>query len=442
MKLEKLNSAKKILIYGYGLEGKSSEKFFREKTDAKITIFDEFIEKFAGNNDFENYDVIVVSSGINRERIPEKFRGKCTSNPEIFFNNLDEKSREKIIGISGTKGKSTTTKFCADFLKNAGFKVEIGGNYGIPLLDLWDNFFAEKTDYVVAELSSYQLENLKVSPHFAIFLNFFPDHLDRHLNLKNYWNAKANLWKHQNSRDFLIIPETSRDIAKDIETEAQIIFANQIPAKFFAENSIFQAEHWLDNFGAVFKLAELLSSSSNKRELKEIDIKNVLEKTAQNFAGLPHRMEFFAEKEGIKFYDDSISTNPDSTLASVNFFADNLGAILLGGQDRKQNFAKLLKRLKELKTLVIVLPTESRENLLKTITKVGLTNFVDIEKWTGFEEIVEIVMSRTPAKTVCLLSCAAPSYDIFKNFIDRGKQFKQAVRLYETPKMYCNSPLC
>jgi UDP-N-acetylmuramoylalanine--D-glutamate ligase len=319
--------------------------------------------------------------------------------------------------------------------------VEIGGNYGIPLLDLWDNFFAEKTDYVVAELSSYQLENLKVSPHFAIFLNFFPDHLDRHLNLKNYWNAKANLWKHQNSRDFLIIPETIRDVAKDIETTARIIFAEQIPAKFFAENSVFQAEHWLDNFGTIQKLANTL-------KLENVD--KLLKKTAKNFAGLPHRMEFFAEKEGIKFYDDSISTNPDSTLASVNFFAKNLGAILLGGQDRKQNFTKLLKRLKELETLVIVLPTESRENLLKTIVKVGLTNFVDIEKWNGFEKIVEIVfnkigqgaINRAPTKDhICLLSCAAPSYDIFKNFIDRGKQFKQAVRLYETPKIYCNSPL-
>ncbi len=471
MKLEKLKSAKKILVYGYGLEGKSSEKFLREKTSAEIKIFDEFIEKFAGNNDFENYDVIVVSSGINREKIPRNFRDKCTSNPEIFFNNLDEKSppqsgarREKIIGISGTKGKSTTTKFCAEFLENAGFKVKIGGNYGIPLLDLWDHlspklqttsdFFLSTSlktgvgnlDYIVAELSSYQLENLQVSPHFAIFLDFFPDHLDRHLTLQNYWNAKANLWRHQNSRDFLIIPESCRDLAADIETEAQIVFAPPIPAKFFPENSVFRAPHWLDNFGAVFQLAKIIATQV--RTLGSPDLKVAIEQTAQNFAGLPHRMEFFAEKEGIEFYDDSISTNPDSTLASVNFFADRLGCILLGGQDRQQNFTALLQRLKDLGTLVIVLPTESRENLLKTIEKVGLTNFVDMEKWTGFEEIVEIIMSQIPhrkagrgAKKVCLLSCAAPSYDVFKNFIDRGKQFKQAVRSFQEDKMYCNSPL-
>ncbi len=440
MKLEKLNSAKKILIYGYGREGKSSEEFLQKNTTAKITIFDEFIEKFAGNNDFENHDVIVVSSGVNREKIPRNLLANCTSNPEIFFENLDEKSREKIIGISGTKGKSTTTKFCAEFLENAGFQVEIGGNYGIPLLDLWDKFFAGNIDYLIAELSSYQLENLKKSPHFAIFLNFFPDHLDRHLTLKNYWQAKANLWRWQNSRDFLIIPEISRDLGQDIMTEAQLVFAEKIPAKIFPKESIFRAEHWLDNFGAVRKLAEIIFNHSVLKD-NSVKIEDVWRKTTQNFAGLPHRMEFFVEKVGIKFYDDSISTNPDSTLASVNFFAENLGCILLGGQDRQQDFTKLLKRLNDLNTLVVIMPTETRENLLKTIDKVGVTNFIDVKKWAGFGEIIEKVIPKIPAKKVCLLSCAAPSYDIFKNFIDRGKQFKEAVYSYETPQMYCGNPL-
>jgi len=429
MKLSKLNFAKKILIYGYGLEGKSSEKFLQKKTKAKIDIFDEYIKKYKKNNDFEKYDVIVVSSGINRDKIPRNLLDKCTSNPEIFFDNLGEDLREKVIGISGTKGKSTTTKFCAEFLENSGFKVKIGGNYGIPLLDLWDDFFHRKAghgagnlDFLVAELSSYQLENLQKSPHFAIFLNFFPDHLDRHGDLKSYWNAKSSIWAFQKSRDFLIIPENCRDLASDILTESQIITAPRLLSENFAKNSVFRAQHWLENFGTIAKLAEILGIENADK---------LIEKTAQNFAGLPHRMELFAEKNKIKFYDDSISTNPDSTLASVNFFADRLGGIVLGGQDRKQNFTAIIRRLRDLETLVIILPTESRENLLETIEKVGLNNFVDIKKWTGFEEIVEIAMSRTPAETVCLLSCAAPSYDIFKNFIDRGKKWKKAIKKYK-----------
>lgn len=419
MKIYEIPSTKKVLIYGYGREGKSSEKFLQDKTNSEITIFDEYIEEFQENNDFENYDIIVVSSGINRDKIPRNFHKKCTSNPEIFFDNLDEKYREKVIGISGTKGKSTTTKFCAEFLENAGFKVKIGGNYGIPLLDIYDDFFAGFTDFIVAELSSYQLENLKKSPHLAIFLNFFPDHLDRHETLENYWQAKSNLWKWQTSRDFLIIPESCRDISQDITSETKIVFAKKISREIFAKKSVFQAQHWLENFGTIAKLAEIL-------HIDNID--KLLKKTAQNFAGLPHRMEFFVEKNGIKFYDDSISTNPDSTLAGVNFFAKNLGCILLGGQNRKQDFVKLLTKLKELKTLVIVLPTESRENLLEIIEKVGLTNFVDIKKWQGFAKIAKIVFDKTETAKVCLLSCAAPSYDLFKNYIYRGKQWKKVVK--------------
>ena len=418
MKLENISSAKKILIYGYGLEGKSSQKFLKKKTKAKIDIFDEFVEKFKNNNDFDSYDIIVVSSGINRDKIPRDYWDKLTSNPEIFFDNLSEELRKKVIGISGTKGKSTTTKFCAEFLKNAKFKVKIGGNYGIPLLDLFDNFYAGKLDFLVAELSSYQLESLRKSPHLAIFLNFFPDHLDRHETLANYWKAKSNIWNHQKTGDKLLIPESCRDLSGNILTESQIITAPRLLSENFAENSVFRAHHWLENFGTIVKLAEILCINN---------IDKLLAKTAHNFAGLPHRMEFFTEKNGIKFYDDSISTNPDSTLAGVNFFEEKLGCILLGGQNRQQDFTKLINKLKSLETLVILLPTESRDNLLETIKEAGLINFIDVKKWTGFESIAKIVMKKTPAERVCLLSCAAPSYDLFNNFIDRGEQWKKEV---------------
>ena len=421
MNLDKLKLAKKILIYGYGLEGQSSEKFLQEKTSSEILIFDENISELSENNDFENYDVIVVSSGVSRDRIPRNFQNKCTSNVEIFFENLNEELWKKIIGISGTKGKSTSTKFCAEFLSNAGFKAKIGGNYGIPLLDLFDDFFVGFTDYIVAELSSYQLENLKVSPHLSVFLNFFPDHLDRHLNLKNYFKAKENLWKNQKSGDFLIVPSVTEELLNKKSIHSLLVLADSLNADFFNDESIFKAKYWRENLGIIKSLSEIL-------EIENAD--SILKKTAFNFKGLPHRMELFAEKEGIKFYDDSISTNPDSTLAGVNFFGNDLGCILLGGQDRKQDFTKLLYRLKELESFVVILPTESRENLLKTIEELGLTNFVDIKKWNGFGEIAKVVFEKKIEKKVCLLSCAAPSYDIFKNFIDRGDQWKKSVNKY------------
>ncbi len=421
MKLADLRLAKRILVYGYGLEGRSTEKFLRTKTEAEMVIFDENIAEFQANSDFENYEIIVVSAGIDRQKIPRNFYPKITSNPEIFFNNLSEKLRSKVIGISGTKGKSTTTKFCAEFLQNMGQQVAIGGNYGIPLLDLFENFSNGDLDFLVAELSSYQLENLQTSPHFAIFLNFFPDHLDRHQTLENYWHAKSQLWQNQQVGDFLFIPQNSEIPKQKIITKAQICRAESLEPKNFAENSVFRAEHWRENLGTIKNLAEKIFPTAKEK------IALMLQKTAKNFAGLPHRMEFFTEKSGIKFYDDSISTNPDSTLASVNFFAENLGCIILGGQNRQQDFTQLLSKLKDLQTLVIILPTETRENLLATAQKVGLTNFIDFPNWTGFAKISQTIFQQNFAKKVCLLSCAAPSYDLFKNFKDRGQQWKKAV---------------
>lgn len=424
MKLLDLYNAKLIMIYGYGVEGKSSEKFLKERCpNTEIKIFDDGNPAFGSciSCDFSracnDADAIVVSAGISREKINEKFRQKCTSNIEIFFNNLTSGDHKRVIAIGGTKGKSTTVKFCAEFLNNAGINTLIGGNYGTPLLDLFDDLSKGEIDYIVAELSSFQLEHLSVSPHIAVFLNLFPDHLDRHKTLNQYFVAKHNLWKHQTKNDFLITPEAFYSYIILTRPTGTLIPAPPLSEEIFPERSIFRANHLLENFGTVKEIGKIL-------EIELTD--HFLEKTAQKFAGLPHRLEFFLDKNDVHFYDDSISTNIGSALAAIEFFQDTLGSIVLGGQDRKQDFTYLCETLPNIapNATVIVYKSEISDSLIKTL-KAHKVRFILAET---LADAAKLAVEKTPKGMQCVFSPAAPSFDLFKDYIQRGNLWKKYVK--------------
>ena len=191
MKLSDLILAKKIYIAGDGLEGQAADKFCAAHCPYVpreiISPIFEPVEDKGG--------VWIVSPGIPRTYFTHIPSERVTSGTEIFFDSLSDVDRKRVIGISGTKGKSTTTKFCTEALNAAGALAVAVGNYGVPLLNVFDAFELGEHEYIVAELSSYQLENLKTSPGIAIFLNLFPDHLDRHGSVENYTEAKSNLLK-------------------------------------------------------------------------------------------------------------------------------------------------------------------------------------------------------------------------------------------------------
>jgi UDP-N-acetylmuramoylalanine--D-glutamate ligase len=423
MKLLDLFTATSILLYGYGVEGKSSENFLRQRCPhAEIKIFDDNNPTFPSSiscefrRACESAEAIVVSAGISRAKVPEPFQSKCTSNGEIFFSNLPEKEHQKVIAIGGTKGKSTTVKFCAEFLNNAGLKTLIGGNYGIPLLDLFDDLTKEKIDFIVAELSSFQLEYLKKSPHISVFLNLFPDHLDRHKTLDQYFKAKHNLWKHQTKNDFLITPEVFYSHMIATQPKGKLISASPLSAQIFPEKSIFRANHFLENFGVVREIGKIL-------EIELTD--HFLAETAQRFKGLPHRLEFFLDKNEVHFYDDSISTNVGSALAAIEFFQDTLGSLVLGGQDRKQDFTYLCETVPKIapNATVIVYKSEVSDLLVKTL-KTHKVRFVLAKT---LKEAAEIAVKTTLQGMHCVFSPAAPSFDLFKSYIERGNLWKQYV---------------
>ncbi len=417
MKLEKIAKAKKILIFGFGLEGKVTADFLKRKfPEIEIIIHDEKIAEYSEPKNFNNFDVVVVTPGVPRSKFPSELSDKLTSGTEIFFDNLPEKIRKKTIGISGSKGKSTTTKFVAEFLTNAGFRTEIIGNFGRPALEIYDDFVDEKIDYCVAELSSYQLENLQTSPHLAIFLSFFAEHLSRHGDEESYFKAKANLWRYQTESDYLIAPEILALILEKEENKK--VFAAPISNKYFPSDSIFNAEHFRHNFGTVVALAMVLNIKNAEK---------VFSQTAQNFTGLPHRCEFFHESEGRKFYDDSISTNPNSALAAIRFFNKNLGTIVLGGEDAGGAFEDLFLGIKELdiNPRLVIVDSEITPKILSATKKTGFSNF---EVFDDFEIAVKSAIKSTSAGKICILSPAGKSFDRFPNYKERGNVFKKIVK--------------
>ncbi len=416
MKFTALAQAKKILIYGYGVEGQSTEKFLKSHfPDLQINIYDDNLPEFEFK-EFEFYDLIICSPGIDRGKIKNGVESKITSQTELFFANITETERKKIIGITGTKGKSTTVQFCADLLTLAGKKVRIGGNFGVPPLDLWDDLRAGKIDRIIFEISSFQLEHLKASPHIALFLNLFGDHLDRHKTIENYFLAKANIFKYQTPEDFLIVPEVSGKLLEFSRGKGRFVLASPLSEDFFPKDSIFRALHFRQNLGTVKTLCDILKIPAK-----------VLEKTAQKFKGLPHRMEFFAEKNGIRFVNDSIAVNPTAVMAAVQFFKDDLGSIILGGRSGGDSWETLLTLLRDQTSALILLPNgESFDEILRTAKMLHFPPQRILQAET-LEEITDIALKNTPPKTVCLLSPGAKSFDRFKDYREKGKAFKRFV---------------
>ena len=403
MKLTDLSSAKKISIAGYGAEGKAAENFCKiHCATIPLRIVDQIHSKVKDDG-----SVWIVSPGISRKFFDNISQNQITSGTEIFFDSLTDEERQKVIGVSGTKGKSTTTKFCTESLIMAEKKAISAGNFGVPLLDIFDEFKQGKFDYVVAELSSYQLENLKTSPGLALFLNIFPDHLDRHGSFVSYQKAKENLFCYQKTGDFLFIPEL---LEKEFKGAGTLLKASALSSDLFPKDSPFRADYWLQNFGVVKKIFKILQLPTS-----------ALEETARHFVGLPHRLEYFSNKNNRIWWDDAICTNPEAAIATVKFFGKTLGALILGGQDRGMDCVSLAEAISQYapEALILVLESEAAGRFQKVIPSAM--------RVSDFNEAVSLILEKTSEGKNVVLCPAAPSYDSFKNFKEKGDAWQEAV---------------
>lgn len=384
---------KKILIWGYGREGKSTEEFLKKCTKPlSVEIFegkrDEFNEK--------EYDYIIKSPGIVLESDDERF----TSQTEIFL----ESYRDNVIGITGTKGKSTTSALLYHCLKETlDRKVILLGNIGEPCLNYYQEI--DEDTIVVFEMSCHQLAHTKVSPHVAVFLNIYEEHLDYYKTFEKYYMAKCNVTKYQGEKDYFYVG----DQVPFIETAADKIIIKRDNVPDFALSIL--GDH--NNYNALFayEIATKVYGAESEK----------VKESLKGFTGLDHRLKFIGNVDGVDYYDDSISTIPSAAIAAL-LAVKNAYSIILGGMDRGINYDLLIDFIKEHNEYFYIFAYASGKRIFDEVGDADNRVYVE-----DLEKAVDIAKKITPKTKACLLSPASASYGYFKNFEERGDVFKELV---------------
>lgn len=428
MKLSELNN-KKILIVGKGIEGQAVEKYLKKHlTNAAINIVD---QKDGANylDRQKDFDIAIKSPGVKSELLKIPY----TTATNIFMSN----AKGKIIGITGTKGKSTTTTLIYKMLQSQNFDTYLGGNIGQSPLDFIDKL--SDGSWTVLEMSSYQLSDLKIGPHVAVVLMISQEHLDYHGTQEKYIDAKRNILRFQSEKDFAVI---NKDYLisneSDIQTLAKVY---KISRERRVDNGCFVEEGaiWFSQDNKKEKIIDIEKSkligkhnlenvcaASCAAILAGVSIKNIAE-TLGEFKGLEHRLEFVGIKNEILFYNDSLSTIPEAAIEAMEALPD-AETLIAGGHDRGIDYSILANYFSkgQIKTLILFPPSGERiwEEICKKISEGNRPEKFDV---TTMEQAVRIAaVETTPGKT-CLLSPASASFGIFKDYKDRGDQFKKEV---------------
>lgn len=410
---------KKILLLGYGIEGKSTEAFLKKHIpNANIGIADQtqgadYLEKQ------KYFDLAIRSPGIHKSKVKIPY----TTATNIFF----ELVRGKTIGITGTKGKSTTTKLIYELLKAAGLPVTIAGNIGKPMLESFDPINNREQIFVL-ELSSFQLDDIEFSPDISAVINLYSDHFDYHGSIEAYHNAKHCITAKagENSSFFY-----HGGFAK-LQNWAQNFpgkyydFAHEDISKYSLSASL-EGQHYANDVRVAVAIAKHFG-------VDDSTIQTVL----KNFKGLPHRLEYIGTYKNIRFYDDAISTTPESTIFAIQTI-ENIDTLLLGGTDRNYSFDELAQQIKNYSIRNIVLFPDSGHRIRLLISSL---EDITITETSSMQEAVQFAFEHSSSSSACLLSTASPSYSIWKNFVDKGNQFQKWVRYYgnqEEKKQKSNS---
>lgn len=399
----------------------------------------------------DEYDVIIRSPGISLLKLPESCLSRTTSGTRI----LVDKHRDRIWAVTGTKGKSTTATLLSHIFKDQGFNFDFGGNIGVPPLDLYDS----SSDIILLELSSYQLDGLRISPRVGIFLNLYEEHLDYHGGFSSYVNAKTNIFRFQKSSgDMIILPDPGLGLAKGLDATNSM--KEGLGARFYygqedeintgafllgdkiilrSDNgrelvSVLFSDIFLKGSGNYFNICAVLSALYHGSRLGlfslEIDWEKVSQ-TIRNFRPLKHRLEEVTTSSQIVFVNDSISTVPESTLQAISAYVGAIDTLILGGFDRGVSFDHLASRLLEtdIRAFFFIPPSGRRlreimEEKLKLSGKKesGEMQLVDV---SNLEEAVRLAKELTRPGRVCMLSPASPSFPLFRNFEERGELFRK-----------------
>jgi len=418
MILNKISHLDKILILGFAREGQSTKNFLHKRfPDLQIDTADQ-----KDGPDYlkhlRDYQIIVKTPGIP-PHLPEIISAKksgvfFTSQTQIFF----ELCPAKIIGVTGTKGKSTTASLIHHVLSTNGIPCHLVGNIGRPALDYLDDI--KKDDWVVMELSSYQLMDLQKSPHIAVLQNIYPDHLDYHTDFTEYQNAKLTITKYQTPADYLIT-------AIDIPTKAKKIIIKPEPIE-----SQLLGRHNLYNIQPAIIIGKLL----------KIPKEEILA-AIKTFEPLDTRLTKVGVVNGVIFYEDVLATIPEATIAALDAFPSGVTTLIAGGHERKQNYSELAHKILDtgIKSLVLFPATGVRiEQALKNLSPLPAGRqdppLLNQERGAGvrcyhvtsMNEAVQLAFSHTASGEIVLLSPAAPSFTLFKDYRDESSQYRAAIQ--------------
>lgn len=472
---------KKIAILGYGVNNQHLLDWLLVHGARNIAICDENsvlasnerIKKLQNNfgvklvvgknylDQIDQFDIVFRTPGIPyfRPKI-QKARKKgveISSQTKLFLRLCPG----KIIGVTGTKGKGTTSTLISEILKDVEAskitnvsKVYLAGNIGEDPFRFLDE--VSKNDWVVLELSSFQLQDLDMSPHIAVILNITSDHLDYHKSVSEYQKAKENIVRFQKKEDFTVINLdylTSFKFAEISPTQNDYYFSTKKSVDLGAYVEWNQSSR--TNWGTII----LRTQNKDYKIIRTYDVKlrgrhnlenlcaaicashlakakiGSIKKVISEFKGLKHRLELVYEKEGIKYYNDSASTNPDTTIAALKSFSEPI-ILIAGGSSKGADYKQLGQEIAKSSVKTLISIGETGPEIIKIIlqnnkiTKKQVNRIKIIKNCKNMEEIVEAAKNETKSGDVVLLSPASASFGMFQNYADRGDQFRENVMKY------------
>jgi UDP-N-acetylmuramoylalanine--D-glutamate ligase len=397
-----------VTILGYGAEGKVTEKFMnRFYPKLKVQIADKKISKNYLDTQADT-DVVIKTSGISKSFVHTQH----TTATNLFLARVN---RKKIIGVTGSKGKSTTSSLIYEIIKASGRPVAIMGNIGKPMLEAcMDDTFEMlngKDALLVLELSSYMLDDIQFSPHIAVITSLFPDHMTYHGSLQKYYEAKKNILKFQEAGDSFVFNPKVGILNEWIKNSLATVVSYQ-PNLPVADNEIpLLGAHNRDNVRASVTVARLLNIPDD-----------VSASAIRSFKSLPHRLQNIGTYKDITFYDDAISTTPESTIEAIKSLP-NVETIFLGGEDRGYDFGYLEEVIHRSKIKNVVLFPITGKRIFKNVRK------LKILETESMKSAVEFAYQHTSSGKICLLSTASPSYSLWKDFNKKGDEYEKFVRM-------------
>lgn len=426
------------LLLRYGVDVTCCDKTPREKLDAEVLELEAHGAKLhlgEGYLDGLSGDVVFRTPGLHPDTPQIKALREqgavVTSEMEAFFAVCPA----QIIAVTGSDGKTTTSTLISELLKKQGFRVWLGGNIGTPLLDKADEM--EPTDLVVLELSSFQLMYFPYSPHTAVITNLSPNHLDIHKDMEEYVTAKENLYFHQKSDDVLIL---NRDNAITHS------FAPKAKGRVLEFSRLTEPERGVFlRDGVIWRKGETLEKVMDQSDILLPGIHNVenymaailavgervstenIRAVARSFGGVEHRIELVREKDGVRYYNDSIASSPTRTIAGLRSFDQKL-ILIAGGYDKHVPFEPLGPEIVDhVKTLILTGATAPKIEAAVLAAPNYAPGSPEILHEEDFYEAVRLASRVAKPGDVVILSPAGPAFDKFKNFAVRGKEFKKTV---------------